>query len=148
VRLQHSEGITLAQAAETLVGAAFRLHGRDPLTGLDCIGLLAAALERMGRTVRFPSGYSIRTSRYPELAALAHQHDFAPASGLIVPGDVIFTRPGPGQMHLMIRASSGDRFVEAHAGLGRVVLAGARPDDIILQRWRIAPAEEPMTWQH
>jgi hypothetical protein len=38
--------------------------------------------------------------------------------------------------------------VEAHAGLGRVVLAGARPDDIILQRWRIAPAEEPMTWQH
>ena len=28
----------LAEAAAALVGSRFRLHGRDPATGLDCIG--------------------------------------------------------------------------------------------------------------
>ena len=37
-------GAALAAAAESLVGTRFRLHGRDPDTGLDCVGLLAASL--------------------------------------------------------------------------------------------------------
>ena len=37
-------GPALASAAEALVGARFRLHGRDPATGLAGLCVLAAAL--------------------------------------------------------------------------------------------------------
>ena len=40
---------SLALAAEALEGAPFRLHGRDPVTGLDCIGVLAQSLEAFGQ---------------------------------------------------------------------------------------------------
>ncbi len=39
-----------AEAAESLVGIRFRLFGRDPAYGLDCVGLVAAALARSGRS--------------------------------------------------------------------------------------------------
>ena len=39
----------LAEAALGLLGVPFRLHGRDPATGLDCVGLVAEALRRAGR---------------------------------------------------------------------------------------------------
>ena len=56
----------LAAAALTLVGSPWRLHGRNPATGLDCIGLLGAALGGLlvrrvggGREVRLPSASSL-----------------------------------------------------------------------------------------
>ena len=38
----------LARAAAGCLGVRFRLHGRDPATGLDCLGLLGAALVATG----------------------------------------------------------------------------------------------------
>lgn len=35
----------LAEAALSLVGTRFRLHGRVAETGLDCVGLVAAAMR-------------------------------------------------------------------------------------------------------
>ncbi len=35
----------LAAAALNLIGTPFRLHGRDPATGLDCVGLVAEAMR-------------------------------------------------------------------------------------------------------
>ena len=35
-------------AARAAIGARFRLHGRDPATGLDCVGLVACAAPRAG----------------------------------------------------------------------------------------------------
>jgi len=139
-------GVALAQAAETLCGCPFRLHGRDRTTGLDCIGVLAVALQMIGREVRFPSGYLLRTERYAGLPDLAAVHGFVAATGTIEPGDVLFVRPGPAQMHLLVAGSLSGCFVEAHAGLGRVV---SRPGPIalpILQSWRLARepnAQEP-----
>ena len=139
-------GVALAQAAETLCGCPFRLHGRDRITGLDCIGVLAVALQMIGREVRFPSGYLLRTERYAGLTEVAAVHGFVAATGAIEPGDVLFVRPGPAQMHLLVAGSLSGRFVEAHAGLGRVV---SRPGPIalpILQSWRLARepnAQEP-----
>jgi len=52
----------LARAAESLVGTPFRLHGRDPRAGLDCIGLFAAAMQRTGTPVTVPTGYTLRVS--------------------------------------------------------------------------------------
>ena len=130
-------GMGLAVAAGQLVGVQFRLHGRTPESGLDCIGVLAAALQRIGRAVAFPSGYLLRTEQFSSLDAIAVSHGFVRAAGAILPGDVIFVRPGPSQMHLLIAAAQIDCFVEAHAGLGRVV---CRPGPIaspILDRWRL-----------
>ena len=53
-------GEDLARAALGLKGAPFRLHGRDPATGLDCIGLFAVAMARAGRPVALPNGYALR----------------------------------------------------------------------------------------
>ncbi|WP_218277309.1 hypothetical protein, partial [Pseudomonas sp. FW305-67] len=50
----------VAQAALGSVGARFRLHGRDPATGLDCIGLAAHALQAGGFNGEVPDGYALR----------------------------------------------------------------------------------------
>jgi len=131
-------GPALAAAAEALVGRRFRLHGRDPESGLDCIGVLAASLAAIGRPVAFPSGYALRTSAYSSLPALAAEHGFVSATGATLPGDVLFVRPGPAQMHLLIAAIAPGWFIEAHAGLRRVV---RRPGPIlepVLQSWRLS----------
>ena len=127
-------GADLARAAEALVGGPFRLHGRDPGTGLDCIGLLAAAL---GGRPPLPSGYRMRTRALPELSGTAAACGFEPAHGLVAPGDVLMVRVGPCQFHLMIAASAGG-FVHAHAGIGRVVLWDAPLDWPVVNHWRLA----------
>lgn len=132
------DGPSLAAAAERLVGCRFRLHGRDPETGLDCIGLLAASLRAIGCKADFPTGYRLRTSAWPGLADMAADHGFAIATGTAAPGDVLFLRPGPGQLHLAITAPAPGWLVEAHAGLGKVALRPGPLGDIIVQRWRIA----------
>lgn len=133
-------GLALARAAERLVGCRFRLHGRDPATGLDCLGLAGAALAGLGRRVDLPTGYALRTGTWPAMARLAAAHGLVPATGADRPGDLWLTRPGPGQLHLALLGTVPDHLIEAHAGLGRVVvsprLAGCHP----LARWRL-PAE-------
>ncbi|MEO8723144.1 MAG: peptidoglycan endopeptidase, partial [Sphingobium sp.] len=52
----------IVSAAQALVGAPFRLHGRSAETGIDCIGLVVLALERAGCRIvaAAPEAYSIR----------------------------------------------------------------------------------------
>lgn len=131
-------GEALAAAAASLVGTRFRLHGRDPAIGLDCVGLLAAALEHLGRPSALPNGYRLRNrdiaAWLPDPAACG----FAPVSDGLRPGDVVLTRPGPGQVHLAIAASAGG-WVHAHAGLRRVVhQPGGLPGEA-LGHWRLLP---------
>ena len=130
-------GPELAEAAEALVGTPFRLHGRDPATGIDCVGLLGAALERCGRPALLPNGYSLRARVLPELAGFAAGCGLVPASGAFAPGDVLLVRIEPCQHHLLIAAAEG-RFIHAHAGLGRVINCGARLEGRILHHWRLA----------
>ncbi|WP_374410761.1 hypothetical protein [Novosphingobium colocasiae] len=109
-----------AEAAGWLVGVPFRLHGRDPHTGLDCVGVLASAGAAAGAAWTLPSGYALRHARVPDLDGLAAGLGFVPASGTVRRGDVLALRPGPGQVHFAITTAE-QRFVHAHAGLGRVV---------------------------
>lgn len=115
--------------ARAVVGAPFRLHGRDPGTGLDCVGVVAVAT---GRPV--PIGYALR------------RYDVAAVSALIVcaglmpvtearPGDVMLMRVGPAQLHLGVRTTGG--FVHADAGLKRVVERPGAPEWEILGSWRL-----------
>ena len=129
-------GAELARAAEWLVGTPFRLHGRDPATGLDCVGLLDAALAAIGRPAPAPKAYGVRNRDIAAALAFAPGMGLGEVSGSIQPGDVLLVRAGPLQDHLLV-AGSGNRFIHAHAGLRRVV---ATPGPIawpILRHWRL-----------
>lgn len=122
----------VAAAARRTVGAPFRLHGRDPATGLDCVGVAAVALRAGGHVGAVPDGYRLRSGDARRFAAcwaalVATDGD--------APGDVLLCRAGPGQLHLAVRTAGG--LVHADAGLRRVV---ERPGAVpwpVLAAWRV-----------
>lgn len=129
-------GPALAHAARCLVGTPFRLHGRDPATGLDCIGVLSATMAQVGRPIAPPNGYATRLRDLDAFRPLAFTWGFAEASGPVEPGDVLMFAVGPVHFHLAIAAERG-LFVHAHAGLRRVVLGPAGADWRATGHWRL-----------
>lgn len=129
-------GKMLAEAAESFVGARFRLHGRDPATGLDCIGVLAAALAACGLPGRLPNGYRLRAHRLTALTEIAADCGFVVVSGEVLAGDVFLVRTSPCQFHLVIGADAG-AFIHADAGLRRVVRKAGPIKWPIVQHWRL-----------
>ena len=129
-------GAALAAAAERLIGVPFRLHGRDPVRGLDCVGLVAAALAEAGRPALAPVGYRLRQVAIDGLLGAAATSGLAETAGAIEPGDVLLVRPGPAQHHLVVAAAGG--FVHAHAGLGRIVLTPPPLAWPVEHHWRLA----------
>ena len=130
-------GHALAEAAERLVGTPFRRHGRDPAHGLDCVGLVAAALTAIGRPATPPAGYRLRQLELDRQLASAARSGLTEAYGRIAAGDVLLVRPGPAQHHLVIAATAGG-FVHAHAGLGRVVLTPGPSGWPVVRRWQLS----------
>lgn len=104
---------SVVERARGLIGVPFRLHGRGR-EGLDCVGLAALALGRTGVTCAYGlrSGDAARAEAWLREAGLRRVEIGAP-------GDLALVRPGPLQLHLMV--GTGDGFVHAHVGLGRVV---------------------------
>lgn len=122
-----------AAGAEALLGAPFRLGGRTPATGLDCVGLVACALGG----AEAPTGYGLRNSAIDRHLAFATRAGFISATGPIARGDLVLAVPGPAQHHLLV-ALGPAIFIHAHAGLGRVVpLSGPLPWPT-RARWRLA----------
>jgi hypothetical protein len=116
------------RAALALVGARFRLHGRDPLTGLDCVGVAALAA---GATA--PGGYALRGGDPEAVAGMIRDAGFAAVESAR-PGDILLMRTGPAQLHLAVRTARG--FVHADAGLRRVVERPGDPEWEVLSIWR------------
>lgn len=129
-------GAALARAAEALVGAPFRLHGRDAATGLDCLGVVTAALAASGRDPGSLPAYGLRNRSIDRWIALAERAGFRPSAAPALAGDVVMVRPGPGQHHLLV-ALEGNLFVHAHAGLRRVVVQPGPLPWSIDRRWRL-----------
>lgn len=125
----------------SLIGCPFRLHGRDPATGLDCVGLVTAALESTGARTVAPSGYGLRNLSIAQWLPLALQSGLVPATGPAQPGDVLLIALAHSQHHLVI-AASGQGVIHAHAGLRRVVLQPLDPAWKVCAHWRAAPAME------
>ncbi len=118
----------IAQKAAELCGRPFRLHGRDELLGLDCIGLVQACLEHADLPTDPPNGYSVRAGSLAKISGFLADLGFVPLDHdeALRSGDIALVRPGPLQWHLMVRAEGG--FAHAHAGIGRVVfLSGPSP---------------------
>lgn len=117
-----------AEAARKLIGAPFRLRGRDPETGIDCVGLVHCALLDIGRRPPDIPRYALRNLAIGELIGLLPAAGFTPASGPVRPGDILMVEPSPGQFHLAI-ASAAATIIQAHAGLGRVVETSCQAEE-------------------
>lgn len=114
--------------ARSALGAGFRLHGRDPASGLDCVGLVGFAWA-----VTVPGGYALRSAPQGRIAEELARAGFAPRSSGAV-GAVVLMAPGPGQLHLAIGNGAGG-IVHADAIARRVVERGAPLPWPVLGAW-------------
>lgn len=130
-------GAELARAAEALAGTPFRLYGRHPASGLDCVGLYVAAMQAIGRQVAIPPAYALRNTDLAHPLSFARQAGLLEVEGPARPGDILLLKLGPVQAHMAI-ALSGGRHVHAHAGLRRTVVSPGPITHPILRHWRIA----------
>lgn len=121
--------------ARACVGARFRPQGRVPEFGLDCIGLVAFAIE--AGEVR--CDYALRAGRLEALEIELGRAGLIVVSGAQA-GDVAVLRPGPMQLHLGIVTGAG--LIHADAGLRRVVERPGLLPWPLLSIWRAAEQEE------
>jgi cell wall-associated NlpC family hydrolase len=129
-------GNELAHAVETYVGASFRLHGRDPVTGFDCLGLVLVALAEIGRPVALPLRYTLRNLDLERFRRLPADVGLLETSAPLEPGDVLLLEPGPAQFHIAVVAIGGG-IVHAHAGLRRVVRTPFPLPWPLVAQWRL-----------
>lgn len=105
-----------ATRARALVGTRFRLHGRDPATGLDCVGLIVCACPQITRP---PEGYTLRGGSAEGYAAMFVGNGLTRRRGNPRPGDIVLMQPSAAQFHLGIW--SGTSLIHADGVLRRVV---------------------------
>lgn len=130
-----------AARAAALVGTRFRPQGRDPATGLDCLGLVLAAHRIMPANA--PRDYRLRGAYRDQLLAAADRWFRRIAPGRARPGDLLVLEPAADQLHLAILTEQG--FVHADARLGRVVETpgpASWPLNAVLRR-RLRPKRKP-----
>lgn len=127
-----------AKAAVSLVGTPFRLHGRDPHSGLDCVGLINESLKIAGLPRPQLPKYALRNSDYSFVLKTACLAGFKPAKNGIFLGDLVVVKPGPAQLHFLVAQARGG-FVHAHASLREIV---TMPGPVPWPIWAILRLEE------
>lgn len=105
-------------AARALIGVPFRLQGRNPAVGLDCVGLVWAAYAEAGHVLRAPAHYPLRGWERERIEAVLVGAGFHRVTDPC-DGDVALIALAARQFHLGIIGAAS--FVHAHAGLRRVV---------------------------
>lgn len=136
-----TDGAALASAAARLIGIPFRLHGRDPATGLDCVGVVVAALTAIGAKPLAPTGYSLRNLSVEQWLHFAARSGLVTSPGPIQSADVLLIMLNHCQHHLAI-AADGTNVIHAHAGLRQVVRQPREPTWQVCAKWRAAPISE------
>lgn len=116
--------------ARALIGTRFRPQGRSAAEGLDCVGLVALAVD--ARAV--PRDYALRGGTAQRLAAELAAAGLK-AAGAMSAGDVLAFAPRQDHLHLGIFTGSG--LVHGDAALRQVV---ERPLPLpwpVLGVWRV-----------
>lgn len=137
-----ARGATIAVSALGLVGCRFRLHGRDPATGLDCVGVISAALATSGQYRPLPTDYALRMRDARPARDLAREFGFIEVSGQMHAGDAVLFEVGPCQFHVAVACGDG-RFVHAHAGLKRVICSEPGQAWSVIGHWRLDESRSP-----
>ncbi|WOE75687.1 NlpC/P60 family protein [Alterisphingorhabdus coralli] len=122
-----------------LIGAPFRFQGRDPETGLDCVGVARHALRDLTNIPLPDFRYSLRGPGRSTCRAWAEKAGLTAlaSDSIVLPGDILCVAPGPGQHHLMVAVDQG--FVHAHYSIGKVVLWPDHQDWPLVAHWRLDP---------
>lgn len=124
----------IVAAATALLGVRFRLQGRAPEHGLDCVGLAALAARAGGFRGEIPADYALRGGDGARLIARFDASGLARAA-IPAPGDLALFATGPAQFHLAVLVPGG--IVHADAGLRRVVARPGPPPWPLLGAWRV-----------
>ncbi|PCJ44599.1 MAG: hypothetical protein COA81_01465 [Alphaproteobacteria bacterium] len=113
-------------AARACVGSPFRHQGRDPASGLDCVGLIVYVAKTLNpgafdfkRYKKIPGREAI--SRYAGMAGFA-----AKSIAQMMAGDVVILRFGRYLEHAAILSDRG--IIHACEKYGRVVEHGLDPE--------------------
>jgi cell wall-associated NlpC family hydrolase len=125
----------IVAAARAMLGIRFRPQGRSAASGLDCVGVVAAAVD-LGRV---PRDYALRGGSAERLATALETAGLRRVEAMRA-GDVLVMAAGPAQLHLGIFTGTG--LVHGDAGLRRVV---ERPTPLpwpIIHIWRTGSALE------
>jgi len=135
---EHPAAAAIVVAARGCVGTRFRLQGRTPGLGLDCIGVVLAAAQGAGVRLADRRDYRLGGDGQGDLdRALAAQLIPVPVPAA---GDVLAFAPAAGTRHLGVW--TGVTLVHAHAGLRRVVEGPVDPGWRALGAWRLPVAGE------
>lgn len=126
----NGRGEPIAARARSLIGVRFRPQGRSAATGLDCVGLVAAAVG----APQAPRDYPLRGGSPRLLAEGLARAGLRPVEAAC-PGDVLVMAPGPAQLHLGIFTGTG--FVHADAGLRRIAERPGPAPWPVLSIWRV-----------
>jgi murein DD-endopeptidase / murein LD-carboxypeptidase len=124
-------GDAIAERAFSQIGTPFRLHGRMPGVALDCVGLVAYAINA-NNVVR---DYSLKGVKFLTMLSYLDNCDLDIVGdySTVCDGDVAVVACSPQQFHLMVRAANG--WVHSHAGLRKVVhTPGISPWPIVALR--------------
>ena len=116
--------------ARAHLNVRFRVHGRTPEFGLDCVGLIAAAYALDDGV---PTGYSLRSRDLAHWEAVIRGRGFVRRHANWRPADLLVVRPGPAQIHLGVW--TGGSLIHADAGLGCVVETPGVPRWPVLSAW-------------
>jgi hypothetical protein len=128
-------GAAIAARAAGLVGIPFRLRGRAPESGLDCVGVVAEALACTGRAFDVPCDYTLRGEYLGRVLAFFGRDCFRAIAGQDPQqGDILLCRVADRQVHFAVVTSQG--IVHSHAGLRRVVLTPPPLPWPIIGHWR------------
>jgi len=114
--------VDFVERARALVGTRFRPQGRDPETGLDCVGLLLATYAIPRDAVR--RNYRLRGDHRSEIERELKTY-FRRVTTLKRTGDLMLLAVDSDQVHFGIWTAIG--FVHADARLGRVVETPGEP---------------------
>lgn len=127
-----TRGEAIVARARALIGARFRPQGRSAASGLDCIGLVAAAAG----IAQVPSDYALRGGSPARLSEALRRAGFRRCR-VLRPGDVLALRAGVAQLHLGVW--SGEGLIHADAALRRVVERPGPATWPVIGIWRFSP---------
>jgi cell wall-associated NlpC family hydrolase len=121
------------ERARAMIGVPFRPQGRDPATGIDCIGLVLCVFEIPEDEVR--RDYRLADDGRSELDRELRRFFRRLSAARRAAGDVVLCNLRRGQCHLAI--DCGSSFIHADARLRRVVETPGSPP------WPLAAAYRP-----
>lgn len=112
-----ARAVEIVERARSLIGVPFRPQGRDPATGLDCVGLVLRTFAIPVEDVR--RDYRLRGVHRTEIEAALSRWFAQIRTDDARPGDLLLFTIGAEQIHLGV--SCGATFVHSDASLRQVV---------------------------